>query len=55
MEKCYVYRNELDKEELLEIYKEKLAANPKFEKEMHEDQITITNGFLVYPKIEGDI
>lgn len=55
LEKCYVYRNELEKEPLLNLFKERIQANSKFQKEINDEQMTITNGFLVYPRIEGEI
>lgn len=55
MEACYVFRNELSHEELIQIYKTKLLANPKFAKEMQEKNITITQGFWVYPIFDGSI
>ena len=55
LENCYVYRKEIDQDTLLSIYKEKIKANPKFQNEILEEQISITEGFLVYPFIEGNI
>ncbi|MDE6408345.1 MAG: hypothetical protein K2K50_07060, partial [Anaeroplasmataceae bacterium] len=55
MEKCYVFRKGLEKEELIEKYKSSILDDPKFDSEINFDQISIASGFLVYPFIEGNI
>ncbi|MDE6661643.1 MAG: hypothetical protein K2J93_07455, partial [Anaeroplasmataceae bacterium] len=55
METSYVFRKELEKEELLEKYQTRIQNDSRFDSEIVLDQITITEGFLVYPFIEGTI
>lgn len=55
METCYVYRKEIPHEDLIQIYEKKLQANPKFAKEVFPKNISITQGFWVYPIFDSSI
>ncbi|MDE6241204.1 MAG: hypothetical protein K2M08_02150 [Anaeroplasmataceae bacterium] len=55
METCYVFRKDLEKEEIIEKYKSRILNDPKFDTEINLEQISITSGFLVYPFIDGNI
>lgn len=55
MEACYVYRKEMNQEELILKYQNKILSNPKYDSNICKEQISITEGFLVYPFMDGII
>ncbi len=50
---CYTFEKEFSKEELISKYKNNIISNPKYEKEINTEQISITDEYIIYPKIEG--
>lgn len=55
LDNYYVYKKELTKEQIIEIFVNAINASPKFKKTINEDLITFNSQYLIYPFIEGNI
>lgn len=55
LESCYVFEKKFEIEELKLKFQSKITENKKFDSEIDLDHISITEGYIVYPFIEGSL
>lgn len=55
MEQFFLSKENVSKEQVLNYFKEKIKENPKFVSEVDEELIAVTDGYWVYPFLEGQL
>ncbi len=53
MLECYTFEKEINKEELINKYKNIIISNQKYDNELKIEQIAISDEYIIYPKIDG--